>query len=192
VETALQQRVVGAIVLVSLAVIFIPALLDGAGYKSRHARSIEVPPKPAFPPMSQQRVEPVATPLDKDFDALKQAAKSRKVSVGKAGDESSGAESTARSSQSGKAAVAAGNKAADNALKAWMLQVGTFSKRENANKYRDELRRKGYTAQVFEDSRHGKPRYRVRIGPDLSRERMEKLRQKLEKQGVEGYIVSHG
>ena len=34
-EAPLQQRIVGAIVLVTLGVIFIPALLDGSGFKSR-------------------------------------------------------------------------------------------------------------------------------------------------------------
>jgi DedD protein len=47
-EAPLQQRIVGAIVLVTLGVIFIPALLDGSGYKSRQARSIEIKDKPYF------------------------------------------------------------------------------------------------------------------------------------------------
>ena len=160
-DTALQQRLVGAIVLVALGVIFIPALLDGSGYKSRHARSVEIPQRPAFAPLSQDRVKPIPTPVDKALEQVKQQAKAKAVDK-------------------------------PENLKSWMLQVGSFSSRNNADKYRDELRKKGYTAQVIPESSKGKTIYTVRIGPDLSKQRMEKLRDELKKQGIDGYIVSHG
>jgi len=65
-EAPLQQRIVGAIVLVTLGVIFIPALLDGSGYKSRQVQDIKVREKPDFPPLTQKKLKPVATPLDKN------------------------------------------------------------------------------------------------------------------------------
>ena len=65
-EAHLQQRIVGAIVLVTLGVIFIPALLDGSGYKSRQVQDIEVKEKPEFPPLKQKQVKPVPTPLEKN------------------------------------------------------------------------------------------------------------------------------
>ena len=64
-EAPLQQRIVGAIVLVTLGVIFIPALLDGSGYKSRQVQDIEIKDKPAFPPLSQKKLKPIPTPLEK-------------------------------------------------------------------------------------------------------------------------------
>ena len=54
-EAPLQQRIVGAIVLVTLGVIFIPALLDGSGYKARQAKDIVIREKPKFPPLSQKK-----------------------------------------------------------------------------------------------------------------------------------------
>lgn len=63
-ETPLKQRIVGAIVLVTLGVIFIPALLDGSGYKSRQVHDIRVREKPEFPPLTQKTVTPIATPLE--------------------------------------------------------------------------------------------------------------------------------
>ena len=74
-EVPLQQRIVGAIVLVTLGVIFIPALLDGSGYKTRQAKDIVIREKPAFPPLSQKKLEPVPTPLDSKL-ASKLASKS--------------------------------------------------------------------------------------------------------------------
>ena len=50
---------IGAILLVALGVIFIPVLLDGSGFKSRNSRSIEMPPEPKFPPVSEITLEPV-------------------------------------------------------------------------------------------------------------------------------------
>ncbi len=166
-ETALQQRLVGAIVLVALGVIFIPALLDGSGYKSRHARSVDIPERPAFAPLSQDRVKPIPTPVDKKLAQVKQQAKVKAKAVDKPV-----------------------NKPANE--QSWMLQVGSFSSRKNADKYRDELRKKGYKAQVIAETSKGKTIYTVRIGPDLSKSRMEKLRKKLKKQGIDGYIVSRG
>ena len=63
-EAPLKQRIVGAIVLVTLGVIFIPALLDGSGYKSRQVQDIEIKEKPDFPPLSSKRVEPIPNPID--------------------------------------------------------------------------------------------------------------------------------
>jgi DedD protein len=62
-EAPLQQRIVGAIVLVTLGVIFIPALLDGSGYKTRQAKDIVIREKPKFPPLSQKKLNPIPTPL---------------------------------------------------------------------------------------------------------------------------------
>jgi DedD protein len=55
----LQQRLLGAILLTALGVIFIPALLDGAGYKSRQQREIAVPPRPEPPPLKEIALKPV-------------------------------------------------------------------------------------------------------------------------------------
>ena len=61
-EKKLKQRLVGAVVLVALGVILVPALLDGSGYKSRHDRNIEIPVKPFLPPLKEIKVkQPVVT-----------------------------------------------------------------------------------------------------------------------------------
>lgn len=155
-DTPVKQRVVGAIVLVAIAVIVVPAILDGSGYKSRHSRSIEIPAKPDFTALNQDKVKPIATPLDEAFKKQTQQKQQAKAK-----------------------------------LKSWMLQVGTFDSKQNAEKYRDELREKGHTTHVIEDKSKDKTVYKVRIGPDLSKQRIEKLRDKLKKQGIEGYVVSH-
>jgi len=65
-EKTLQQRIVGAVVLVALGVILIPALLDGSGYKSRHDRDIVIPVQALLPTLKEIKTKPatIATPLD--------------------------------------------------------------------------------------------------------------------------------
>jgi len=38
----------------------------------------------------------------------------------------------------------------------------------------------------------GKTSYKVRIGPEVEKKRIEALRDKLKQKGIDGYIVSHG
>lgn len=161
-EVSLQQRIVGAIVLVTLGVIFIPALLDGSGYKARQVQDIEIKEKPEFPPLSQNKVEPVATPLEQ-----------------------------IRASQS--AALKADSRQPHiKPIKSFALQVGTFDSESNAEKLRDQLRAAGYTTFVFKVESRGKTSYKVRIGPELERSVLDKIKADLKKsRKIDGYIVNH-
>ena len=162
-ETPLKQRIVGAIVLVTLGVIFIPALLDGSGYKSRQVQDIQVREKPEFPPLTQKTVTPIATPLEK---IKKEQAKELK--------------SDSESAQS-------------KPVKAFALQVGTFESNENAETLREQLRKAGYTAFVQQtQSKKGKVSYKVRIGPELEYSVLEKIKADIKKsEKIDGYIVNH-
>lgn len=53
-----KQRLIGALVLISLAVIFVPMLLDEP-HEERVSRSIEIPEEPDFP---EVRIEPATPP----------------------------------------------------------------------------------------------------------------------------------
>lgn len=52
-----KQRIIGALVLISLAVIFVPMLLDEP-HEERSTRSIEIPEQPNFPEVRIERAEP--------------------------------------------------------------------------------------------------------------------------------------
>lgn len=157
-DKMLQQRIVGAIVLVALGVIFIPALLDGSGYKSRHQKTVEIPPRPTFPAADQRSVVPIATPIDKKKKIIE---KKKKASPPKS-------------------------------IQSWTLQVGTFEKKSNAIAFRDKLRKKKHPAYVESAKVDGKKSFRVRIGPELDKARLEKLKIRLNKeQKIKGFIVKH-
>lgn len=161
-EAPLQQRIVGAIVLVTLGVIFIPALLDGSGYKSRHVQDIEIKEKPEFPPLSQKQVKQIPTPLQENKKLQEKAQK-------------------ADPKQSHK-----------KPIRAFALQVGTFDSNENAVKLRDQMRKSGYSAFVHKSTSKGKISFKVRIGPELERSVLEKIKTKLKKsKKIDGYVVNH-
>ncbi len=161
-EAPLQQRIVGAIVLVTLGVIFIPALLDGSGYRSRQVQNIEIKEKPEFPPLTQKKVEPIPTPLQKnkkDQEKVQQADP---------------------------------KQAHKKPVKTFALQVGTFGSNENAEKMRDKMREAGYTAFVHKSTTKGKTSYKVRIGPEVEHSVLKKVKADIKKsQKIDGYIVNH-
>ena len=161
-EAPLQQRIVGAIVLVTLGVIFIPALLDGSGYRSRQVQDIEIKEKPEFPPLTQKKVKPIPTPLEVN--------RQEQVKVQKTDPR-----------QSHK-----------KPIKSFALQVGTFSRNENAEKMRDEMRKAGYPAYVHKSTSKGKTSYKVRVGPELEHSVLEKIKSDLKKsRKIDAYIVNH-
>ncbi|MDA3869416.1 MAG: SPOR domain-containing protein [Gammaproteobacteria bacterium] len=75
-DKTLQQRLVGAVVLVALGVILLPALLDGDGYSSRHDRDIQIPAKPRFTIVEEEKLEPavIPTPMDARRETQEQAS----------------------------------------------------------------------------------------------------------------------
>lgn len=165
-DKTLQQRLIGAILLVALGVIFIPVLLDGSGYKSRQGRSIQMPAEPQFPPLSEITLEPVAPPRTKAklTPAAEKKPEARKPKTTEL----------------------------EQPVKAFALQVSTVTIKDNAYALRDKLRKSGYSAYVETRTRNGKTSYRVRIGPELDKSRLKQMKKTLSKeQGLDGFIVNH-
>lgn len=73
----------------------------------------------------------------------------------------------------------------------WYIQLGSFSKQENADTLRDKLRAQGFSAAVIEvDTAQGKA-YRLRVGPELDKKRAETQLIQLDKQhSLKGFLVS--
>lgn len=174
-DVQLQQRIVGAIVLVTLGVIFIPALLDGSGYKTRQVQDIQVKEKPEFPAVSQKSVKPIATP---------------KKTGGKVKPEPKKADPSKSSDK--KAGKKPDKRVDEKPIKSFALQVGTFDDNDKAIILRDQMRKAGYTTFIRKSASKGKTSYKVRIGPELDYDALEKVRKKLKKSHrIDAYIVNH-
>ncbi len=77
-------------------------------------------------------------------------------------------------------------------IKTFALQVGTFGNLENANKMRDKLRKAGYTTFVHKFNASGKSSYKVRIGPEVEHDVLNKIKQDIRKSHkIDAYIVNH-
>ena len=69
-----------------------------------------------------------------------------------------------------------------NHAKGWAVQVGSFGKKENAEKLQTKLRKAGYKAFISSVSAEGKTVVRVRIGPELQRTAADQLKSKVERE----------
>jgi len=73
---------------------------------------------------------------------------------------------------------------------AWVVQIGSFGERNNAEKQIEELKRKGFPAFLRRYVKNDKQAlYRVRVGPEKDRVRAEKLSERLTNAGFKGQIV---
>ena len=176
----LKQRIVGAVVLVALAVIFIPMILDGGNSELpiltsnipsqpgeiRELRDLQIKrPAPLVAPEP-----PRAIPIDEHSPTYDEpAVEPEKLEEPKPGTEHKG-----------------------NSAIAWAVQVGSFAKRDNAMGLRDKLRKKGFTAFVERVSGTKLAIYRVRIGPFVRKSDAEAAKEKLATSlQQKGLVLSH-
>lgn len=169
-EKALKQRLTGAIVLVISGVVLIPLLLDGAGYNARFSKDIEIPPAPVIKIKSWDELKEI--PANAPAAKVKMPSTERK-------------KTTSQPKVSNKHTT-------KPSIKAWALQLGSFSQQTNALVLQDQLRAKGYRAFVVKSKKSSNTRYEVRIGPDLDRSKIEKIAKKLKNNGNrDSLIVTH-
>lgn len=169
-EKALKQRLTGAIVLVISGVVLIPLLLDGAGHHSRFSKDIVIPPEPVI--------------KIKSWDELKEIPANRPAA--KNSTHSTEVKKTARHQ------VQSNKQTTKPSIKAWALQLGSFSQQTNALVLQDQLRANGYRAFIVKSKKSSATRYEVRIGPDLDRSQIEKIKHKLKaSKNKDSIIVTH-
>lgn len=197
----LKQRLVGGVVLVALAVIFLPMLLPGNGGSSMPLFGSNVPESPST------RFEPIEIPLQ-----LPPAAPKSEVTVvdqPQPGEVASN-EKPQQPPQVTPAAVAQApvtTPAPQQAsapkppvtaptqrvpADAWAVQLGSFASSVNALSLQEKARKAGFRAYVEKVKGEQGTSYRVRIGPESSRERADTLRERVQgKLQMKGIVVPH-
>jgi DedD protein len=98
------------------------------------------------------------------------------------------------------AAKPAPAKPAENAVKPppkstakferWTIQAGSFTKKENAVSQRDKLRKLGFPAAMETLSTGKGPIYRLKIGPELSKQRAIEIRNQLNQHSIKTIILA--
>ena len=72
----------------------------------------------------------------------------------------------------------------------WLVQVGSFGEEENARRLADRLANAGYTARLYPHRSGGGLMYRVRVGPESSREGAEEIASSLRDRSFHAQVVS--
>lgn len=194
----MKQRLVGAAVLMALGVIFIPILLAPDDTDEPAPSRLEIDRSPSSGQFSS-KVQPIN---DSELKLLEEQSE-RIVPLAGSGqlppevDTFEPAENTEQIEQPSAGEVetklkdSAAPKQERAGVSAWVVQAGSFSSRENAEKLASQLKAKGFSAYI-EDIVADKPAYRVRIGPLLSKARAQQTAKSLKNSlDVDGMIVKY-
>jgi DedD protein len=199
-DPALKQRLLGAAVLVALAVIFLPMLLDSPAPPAGEAMRVEIPPPP------DRRFETRVLPLDANQPAVDPAKREavplpaeEEIATHRAvvppridalsGEDTSGAaqarEATPAAPQRTEPPAptpAATERQPTTRLPAaaaegrFMVNLGSFGQRQNADNLVGQLRAAGVSAAVDSVEADGRSLSRVRSGPFRTRTEAEQVR----------------
>jgi len=191
-DVRIRERLVGALVLVAVVVLLVPALLKGPGAvrdpsPASRARSVEVDLAGVAAPAESERLVPEpeiarqapAGPAATRPDALR------------AGQSKAGAAVAVPGLPATAAPVAASAGAPSAQQPAWAVQLGAFSTRAKADRLVALLRSRGYSAFVLEYRADGRLLHRVRVGPEQDRERAAAIAARLRKDGFQPVVAPH-
>jgi len=157
----MKQRLVGAVVLVALVVIFVPMLLDDEPMVTSSISKSNIPPQPKskFPTkiIAQKEVKPLRLTTSKIAPAKTTGSKP-------------------------KAKPVTAVPKARTGLSAWVVQVASFEKRANANKLVKRLQAKKLSAFVEQASVDRKTVFRVRVGPEVDHKKAEGIRNRIKRE----------
>jgi DedD protein len=182
-QQRMKQRLVGAVVLVALAVIFIPMLLTGPVERQMTDVPVEIPPPPVVSaPDELEQAAPVDTaPL----------TASTPIEMPRATAVPAPENPTPPLIAPDEPAERGPNRTPAE-LAAWTVQVGSFGDEANAMALRDRLRKKRYSAYVDALTANGKSFYRVRVGPMIQRTEAETAQARLAKEErIKGLVMPH-
>ena len=194
-DPALKQRLVGATVLVALGVIFVPMLLERGNDDARLSVQMEIPPQPDIKftePMSPQEkpIEP-AQPLKKALELVKKPkAQQSQPELATIVQEAKPKPKSVKPNLSKKSTTQ--SKASASTTSQWIVQVGSFSRKANAEVLKDKLKSTDFNAFVETAQANTGPVYRVRIGPLRDRQAAEVIIKQLDiKGGYRGIVMSY-
>ncbi|MBS7662994.1 SPOR domain-containing protein [Pseudomonas lalucatii] len=189
-DKGLKQRMVGALVLLALAVIFLPMLLS----RQDELRQVVVdaPAMPEAPAMPQIEMQPVGVP---EPQVLPEEPVPEQAEVQGSGDPVAVAAPAAEPEAvvappappaATKAPAPAGRLDANGLPLSWSVQLASLSSRSGAENLQKTLRSQGYNAYI----RSVDGMNRVFVGPLIERAEADRLRDQLKRQHkLNGFVV---
>ncbi len=220
-ERQRKERLVGAAVLIMLAVIFIPMILDNSVQPESGITGTNIPPQTEGEFAS--RVIPLAArggggrEAGADAEAVTPPARESTAAlpdrpegavVSPAGSTSPVAQGKVPAAPTGTSVSpmpapakppatdlrASAGRVSPPAVgvSAWVVQLGSFASAENAESLNKKLRQSGYSAFVEPLQQGGTKVFRVRVGPELRRSSAQSVRDRLQaNMGLDGIVVPY-
>ncbi|RQO58250.1 SPOR domain-containing protein [Pseudomonas sp. KBW05] len=208
-DSAYKQRMVGALVLVALAVIFLPMLFSREDEQRQVV--VEAPVAPQVPVVPQVQVEPVVVPepqalpeeepVPTDAEVAAQTAPSMPVQpsvpvvkpapapvvAAKPAAPAPAPKPVApQPAAPGKPDVGQSRIDPNGLPISWSIQLASLANRESADALQKKLRAQGYNAYI----RSADGKNRVFIGPLIERAEADRLRDLLgRQQNLNGFVV---
>nr|WP_272889422.1 SPOR domain-containing protein [Stutzerimonas stutzeri] len=201
VDRGLVQRIVGALVLVALAVIFVPMLFNRDDADQQVAVDApQMPEAPAVPAIETRPVDvpdPQVEPFPEEFEIIDEAGPTAEseapaAPISPAPVEPQPTPPVAAEPTTVQAPVSAPATSEEKRLDtanlpvSWSVQLASLSSRENADKLQQTLRTQGYNAYI----RTADGMNRVFVGPLVERAEANRLRDQLQRQQkLNGFVV---
>ena len=171
-DPKLRQRVIGAVVLTSLAIIILPIVLDGSVEdRNRVVASIPEPPIISLKELTVSDVTQKIQQMERDS-----AARLPREVV----DETDYSENEVLALDKNSLPIA------------WSLQLGSFKNEENAVNLRASLRDAGYRTYILYTKTRDGDTYKVFVGPMLEKAALEQIGSAISTQmKIEGHVVRY-
>jgi DedD protein len=201
-DVRVRERLIGALVLVAVVVLIVPAILRGREpgpaepEGQQPTRRVEVPIDDAAPPPEEQVLVP--EPAMPDAAPPRAERPAEPPPAKQAAPEETDAQSTAeppraapRSAPAKPTPAPAAERTTPAAGSAWAVQLGAFSNRGKAEQLVAQLRERRYAAFMLEYRASGQVLYRVRVGPEQDRARAQEIAARLAKDGFQPVVARH-
>ena len=186
-----KHRIVGAVIVVSLAVIVLPMILSdepGQPAASRVSGINEIPSPEtkvlrlpttslAEQAVTDRQVTTTATTVE--TGSTKKPEKATPTTITKA-------------TQTKQTEPQSSASETSTASRGWVVQVGTFSNDDNARRLRDKLKKHGFLVKLVNVKLKGEKAVRVRVGPYRQKRVAEKAQTQIrQKVGLEGVVLAY-
>lgn len=186
-----KYRIVGAIVLVALVVIFVPMILSG-----REPPTELKGVRQASPRTEITETKVVVTPVPVEEIKPKESSEAAKVTPPPVEDKPTPEAKPVAPVEKPVAATKPepvpekpAQPAADKIENGWMVQVGTFSNTQNALRLRDKLKSLGHAVHAESVTVGGKKALRLRVGPFADRAKADKAQAQIRREtGVDAVV----
>lgn len=183
-DTSLKHRLTGAIILIAIAVVFVPELLSGRNTLAPTAEPVLVEQGSGVPIRSYEidLTDPTSPPQRQTSEVTTSAT--TPVATPPAAP-------VVATPPPSTPSVAAPSVAATSAVRGgYVVQLGSFSSRAGAERLAGEVRRRGFDVRVTEVRVGSRELHRVRVGATAPKDAADALASRLRALGHTGRVVS--